>query len=112
MDEAQQMFTQKHNKPFAHVHWWRILKNEPKWCTSVAQTEKDKSNANDIGDKCQSHPIGREAAKAERKGKRKAEQLMDGIVILGDKIDKIAEVAQDRKKEREKLQRHSLRSQG
>jgi hypothetical protein len=27
---------------------------------------------------------------------------MDGIVILGDKIDKIAEVAQDRKKEREK----------
>jgi hypothetical protein len=27
---------------------------------------------------------------------------MDGIVILRDKIDKIAEVAQDRKKEREK----------
>jgi hypothetical protein len=64
MDEAQQMFTQKHNKPFAHVHWWRILKNEPKWCTSVSQTKKDKSNASDIDDKCQSRPIGREAAKA------------------------------------------------
>ncbi|CAO2188272.1 unnamed protein product [Urochloa humidicola] len=101
MDEAQKRFTNKNKKPFAHVHWWRILKNEPKWRVSVAQAEKDKSEAIEIDDK-EDHPIGREAAKAERKGKRKAEQLMDGIAILGDSINKIAEVAEERKKEREK----------
>jgi hypothetical protein len=43
MDETQRRFTNKNKNPFAHVHWWRILKNEPKWCTSIAQAEKDKS---------------------------------------------------------------------
>jgi hypothetical protein len=103
VDEAQKMFTKKHGKPFAHEHWWRILKNEPKWCTHAAQSDKDKSKPPGIDDKCEPRPIGREAAKAERsKGKRKADQLMDGIINLGDSINKIAEVAEERKKEREK----------
>ncbi|CAN6357005.1 unnamed protein product [Urochloa humidicola] len=102
MDEAQKMYTKKYKKPFAHIHWWRILKSEPKWCTSVAQAEKDKGKPTEIDDKCEARPIGREAAKAERKGKRKAEEIMDGIVILGDNINKIVQVAEDRKKEREK----------
>ncbi|CAL5022888.1 unnamed protein product [Urochloa decumbens] len=102
MDEAQKMYTKKYKKPFAHVHWWRILKNEPKWCTSVAQAEKDKGKTIEIDDKVEPRPIGREAAKAERKGKRKAEEIIDGIVILGDNINKIVEVAAERKKEREK----------
>lgn len=52
---------------------------------------------------CEKRPIGREGAKTERKGKRKAEQVMDGIVMLGDNINKIIEVTQERKKEREKV---------
>ncbi|CAN6347369.1 unnamed protein product, partial [Urochloa humidicola] len=105
MDEAQAKFTKKHGKPFSLVHWWKILKNEPKWCTFAAQSEKDKGKTIDIDltdDKVEARPIGREAAKAERKGKRKADQVMDGIVILGENIDKIVEVTQERKKEREK----------
>jgi hypothetical protein len=43
MDEAQKMFTKMHGKRFAHVRWWRILKNEPKWCTYVAESDKDRS---------------------------------------------------------------------
>jgi len=39
----------------------------------------------------------------QRKGKRKAEQVMDGIVLLGDNINKIVEVTEERKKEREKV---------
>ncbi|CAO2142217.1 unnamed protein product [Urochloa humidicola] len=101
MDEAQKRFTNKNKKRFAHVHWWRILKNEPKWHASVAQAEKDKSKAIEIDDK-EDRPTSREAAKAKYKGKRKVEQLMDGIAILGDNINKIAEVAKERKKEREK----------
>ncbi|CAN6217501.1 unnamed protein product [Urochloa humidicola] len=102
MDEAQKLYTKKYKKPFAHVHWWRILKNEPKWYTSVAQAEKDKGKTIEIDDECEARPIGREAAKAERKGKRKAEEIMDGIVILGDNITKIVQVSEQRKKEREK----------
>ncbi|CAN6173520.1 unnamed protein product [Urochloa humidicola] len=112
MDEAQEKFKIKHGKPFSLVHWWKILKNEPKWCTFAAQSEKDKGktiHVDDTDDKNEARPIGREAAKAERKGKRKAEQVMDGIVILGENISKIVEVTQERKKEREKVTEAQLR---
>ncbi|CAN6199250.1 unnamed protein product [Urochloa humidicola] len=107
MDEAQKKFQSRNNgKPFSLVHWWRILKNEPKRCTHVAQTEKDKRKAIDVDgtdDRNEPRPIGREAAKAERKGKRKAEQVMDGVIILRENISKIAEISEERKKEREKV---------
>ncbi|CAO2200349.1 unnamed protein product [Urochloa humidicola] len=106
MDEAQQRFETKNGKPFTLVHWWKILKNEPKWCTYVAQSEKEKGKnikGDATDDRVEPRPIGREAAKAERKGKRKAEQVMDGIVILGENINKIVKVAEERKKEREKV---------
>ncbi|CAL5003063.1 unnamed protein product [Urochloa decumbens] len=45
MDEAQQMYQKRHGKPFSLVHWWRILKSEPKWCLHVAQMEKEKNKA-------------------------------------------------------------------
>ena len=82
-----------------------IKKNEPKWCASVAQSEKEKSKSThvDITDDSEERPIGKAAAKTERKGKRKAEQVMDGIVLLGDNINKIVEVTEERKKEREKV---------
>jgi len=51
----------------------------------------------------QSRPIGREAAKAERSGKRKKKNIMEGIVILGDNIEKIVKMQEDRKVEREKV---------
>lgn len=105
MDEAQQRFQKKNGKPFALVHWWRILKNEPKWCTHVAQTEKDKSKGRDVDntDRDEPRPIGREAAKAERKCKRKAEKVMDGVIILRENMSKIAEITEERKKECEKV---------
>lgn len=75
------------------------------WCASVAQSEKEKSKSAhvDISDDTEERPIGKAAAKTERKGKRKAEQVMDGIVLLGDNITKIIEVTEERKKEREKV---------
>ena len=104
MDEAQVRYQHKNKKPFSLVHWWRKLKNEPKWCASVAQSEKEKSKSThvDITDDSEERPIGKAAAKTERKGKRKAEQVMDGIVLLGDNITKIIEVTEERK-EREKV---------
>jgi hypothetical protein len=87
------------------VHWWKVLKNEPKWRAHVAQSEKEKNKKIlvDSTDDKEERPIGREAAKTERKGKRKAEQVMDGIVLLGDNINKIVVTTQERKKEREKV---------
>jgi len=81
-----------------------IKKNEPKWCASVAQSEKEKCKSThvDLTDESKERPIGKAAAKTERKGKRKAEQVMDGIVLLGDNINKIVEVTEERK-EREKV---------
>jgi len=64
--------------------------------------QKNKSEIIDVLDE-QARPIGREAAKAERSGKRKKENIMEGIVILGDNIDKIIKVQEDRKVEREKV---------
>ncbi|KAL6841847.1 hypothetical protein ACP4OV_028359 [Aristida adscensionis] len=103
MEEAQQMYKKKYSKPFQLVHWWKILRNEPKWCTHAAQSEKEKSEIIDVdlsNDKDVPRPMGREAAKKERKGKRKAEQILDGIAMLGDNITKIINLTQDRKKER------------
>ncbi|KAL6854351.1 hypothetical protein ACP4OV_019254 [Aristida adscensionis] len=104
MEEAQQMYKKKHSKPFQLVHWWKILRNEPKWCTHAAQSEKEKSKSINVDlsdDKDVPRPMGREAAKNERKGKRKTEPILDGIAKLGDNIRKIINLTQDRKKERE-----------
>lgn len=107
MDEAQKRYEKKNEKPFTLIHWWKILKDEPKWCTFVAQSEKDKSKkssqAIDGDDIAEQRPIGRESAKQERRGKRKVDQVMDGIEILGENINKIVEVTQERKKEREQM---------
>ncbi|KAF0924323.1 hypothetical protein E2562_010018 [Oryza meyeriana var. granulata] len=101
-DEAQKMYAKKNGKPFSLVHWWKKLKDKPKWCAQFQETEKNKSEIVDVPDE-QSRPIGREAAKAERSGKRKKENIMEGIVILGDNIEKIVKVQQDCKLEQEKV---------
>lgn len=108
MDEAQQLYTQEHGKPFAFVHWWRTLKNEPKWCTAQLEKEKKEKEMDtgmpiNIGES-EERPIGRDAAKAQRNGKkRKADQVMDGIALLGENVDKIVAVQQERKQDREKV---------
>ncbi|XP_066161168.1 flavonoid O-methyltransferase-like protein Os11g0303600 isoform X1 [Oryza sativa Japonica Group] len=99
--EAQQMYANTFGKPFALVHWWKILRKEPKWCAMI-EKDKNKAEVVDIPDE-QKRPIGREAAQAERNGKRKKDSMSEGIVILGDNIEKIIKVTQDRKLEREKV---------
>jgi hypothetical protein len=101
-EEAQKMYANKFGKRFSLVQWWKVLKDEPKWCAQFEETEKNKNGIIDVPDE-QSRPIGREAAKAERSGKRKKENIMEGIVILGDNIEKFIKVQEDRKVEREKV---------
>jgi len=101
-EEAQKIYENRFGKRFSLVHWWKILKEEPKWCAQFEEKEKDKTNIVDVPEE-QSRPIGREAAKAERSGKRKKDNVMEGIVILGDTIEKIIKVQQDRKVECEKV---------
>jgi hypothetical protein len=115
LEEAQQMYQNKHSKRFQLVHWWNILRNEPKWCTHAAQSEKEKNKSIDVDatdDKDVPRPMGREAAKAERKGKRKANQILDGISRLGDSVTKIIDLTQERKKDREKVTVSHFRLQG
>ena len=95
MDEAQQCFEKQNGKPFTLVLWWRVLKNEPKWHAQVAHSEKEKTRTYMLKK--------RRASYQERSGKGKVEQVMDGIVLLGDNITKIIEVTEERKKEREKV---------
>lgn len=54
---------------------------------------------------CRECPVGRDdAAKAQRNGKRKAEEIIvEGIALLRDNIDKIVAVTQERKQDREKV---------
>ncbi|CAN6227021.1 unnamed protein product, partial [Urochloa humidicola] len=108
MDEALKMFEVRYKKPFTLIHWWRTVKNQPKWCAYVAQLEKEKQQSqlpipvdDDIGSS--ERPIGRDAAKAQHNGKRKAEEITEGLVILGDNINKIIAMTQERKQEREKV---------
>jgi len=75
------------------------------------EKEKSKTIHVDISDDREERPMGRGVAKEQLKGKRKVEQVMDGIIILGENINKIVEVTQERRKEREKSHRISLRSQ-
>ena len=69
MDEAQQRFEKKNGKPFTLVHWWKILKNEPKWRAHVGQSEKEKNkniHVDSVDDK-EEHPTGRESAKTAQR---------------------------------------------
>jgi hypothetical protein len=43
------------------VHWWKILKEEPKWL-ALFDIEKDKTEAFDISEE-QKRPPGRESAR-------------------------------------------------
>jgi hypothetical protein len=101
-EEAQKVYEIRFGKRFQLVHWWKILKEEPKWCALFEEKEKDKNEIHDVPEE-QQRPIGREAAKAERSGKRKKDNVMEGFVILGDNIEKILKVQQDRKAECEKV---------
>jgi len=101
-EEAQKIYESRFGKRFSLVHWWKILKEEPKWCAQFEEKEKDKTEIVDVPEE-QSRPIGRGAAKAERSGKRKKDNVMEGIVILGNNIEKIIKVQQDRKVECEKV---------
>lgn len=74
MDEALKLFEVRFKKPFTLIHWWRTLKNQPKWCAYVAQLEKEKQQSqlpipidDDIGSE---RPMGRDSAKAQHNGKR------------------------------------------
>ena len=83
-EEAQKMYANRHGKNFTLIHWWKILKDEPKWCAQF-ETEKDNQDSSEIVDipDAQQRPPGREAAKAERRGKRKKENVKDGLSSLG-----------------------------
>ena len=101
MDEALKLFEVRFKKPFTLIHWWRTLKNQPKWCAYVAQLEKEKQQSqvpipvdDDIGSE---RPMGRDSAKAQRNGKRKAEEITEGLAILGENINKIVALTQERK---------------
>jgi hypothetical protein len=105
MDEAQKMYANGNSgKSFTLVHWWKALRNEPKFCAhmSLMDKEKGRSNTIDITEDRdqfpQQRPIGRDAAKAQKIGKRKAEEVLDGIVLLRENINKIIEVQEDHKK--------------
>ncbi|KAG8087766.1 hypothetical protein GUJ93_ZPchr0010g8429 [Zizania palustris] len=101
-EEAQKVYEGRFGKRFQLVHWWKILKEEPKWRALFEEKEKDKNEIYDVPEE-QQRPIGREATKAERSGKRKKENIMEGFVILGDNIEKILKVQQDQKAECEKV---------
>jgi hypothetical protein len=95
---AQDMYANRFGKPFALVHWWKILKEEPKWCAQF-ETEKE---VLDIP-KEQKRPIGRDSAKAEHNGKSKKAKGKEEIVILEDTVEKIAKVHQERNAELAKV---------
>lgn len=101
MDEALEMYAERYKKPFTLVHWWRTLKNQPKWCASVAQLEKEKKESpvhiHVDDDQGSERPIGRDKAKAQRNGKRKSEEISEGLASLGDDINKMVAVTQERK---------------
>lgn len=49
MDEAQKMYANGNNgKPFTLVHWWKALRNEPKFCAHMSLMDKEKGRSNTI----------------------------------------------------------------
>jgi hypothetical protein len=49
MDEAQKMYANGNNdKPFTLVHWWKTLRNEPKFCAQISQMDKEKGQSHTI----------------------------------------------------------------
>jgi hypothetical protein len=98
--EAQKMYVNRFGKHFTLVHWWKILKEEPKWL-ALFETEKDKTEPFDIPEE-HKRPPGRESAKAERNGKHKKAKVKDEIVNLGDTVEKLVKVQEDRKMDLQK----------
>jgi hypothetical protein len=100
------MYVNRFGKPFALVHWWKILKDEPKWCAQF-ESEKDKTEAHDIPEE-QKRPIGRGSAKAERDGKNKKAKVKDEIVNLGHTVEKLVKVQEARKMDLDKVSEAQL----
>ncbi|XP_062181718.1 glutathione S-transferase T3-like [Phragmites australis] len=98
-DKALELYAERYKKPFTMVHWWRTLKDQPKWCAHAEQMVKEKGKNSMVGVDNTSaaaspqdlqRPIGRNKAKAERNGKPRV-QDPEVIVLLGEKIDKFIE---------------------
>jgi hypothetical protein len=86
MDEALKWFESGKGKPFTLIHWW-TLKNQPKWCAHVDLMAKEKNNKSTVIDvEAGQRLIGRDAAKAERNGKRKKQGAPDGSVHVWDNL--------------------------
>jgi hypothetical protein len=66
------------------------------------ETEKDKTKAFDIPEE-QKRPPGRESAKAECNGKHKKAKVKDEIVNLGNIVEKLIKVQEDRKMDLQKV---------
>lgn len=77
-----------------------------KFC-SVRERKNKSIHIDIVDDKADQRPIMREAAKEQRKGKDKADQVMNGIFNLEDKINRIVEVTQEHK-ESEKVTQAQL----
>jgi hypothetical protein len=84
----------KKRRPFALEYWWKAVKNQPKWCKAYPIEEmmnkRSKVNASgaytssnqdseDADPVIRCRPIGRNAAKAQQKGKGKSVQSEDSI---------------------------------
>ncbi|PNT75910.1 hypothetical protein BRADI_1g41684v3, partial [Brachypodium distachyon] len=83
-----------------------------KWLAVVRKLNGEEEKSPSVGINVTSHvidlekeerPIGRHKAKAERAGKSKAREAPEGVIVLGEKLDKFIEVQATSRQERQKV---------
>ncbi|KQK22610.1 glutathione S-transferase T3 isoform X1 [Brachypodium distachyon] len=99
-----------YGEPFKLCHWWKVLKNEPKWLTYCERLKKDKNSSppSIVIDVVQDipRPEGSKAAKANRNGKRKMPEMADE---MRDELDKFIAAQTAAREDREGMKEFQLR---
>ncbi|KAL6647332.1 hypothetical protein ACP70R_014769 [Stipagrostis hirtigluma subsp. patula] len=109
MDKALELYASEHSdKPFTMVHIWKILRHERKWSSYVKRKSKEKEKSAtlnpapvvNVDNTPKERPVGRNKAKDERNGKRKAPET---ISVIDQKLDRFIEASTKAREEREKV---------
>ncbi|KAL6654183.1 hypothetical protein ACP70R_007648 [Stipagrostis hirtigluma subsp. patula] len=109
MDKALELYASEHSdKPFTMVHIWKILRHERKWSAYVKRKSKEKEKSAtlnpapvvNVDNTPKERPVGRNKAKDERNGKRKAPET---ISVIDQKLDRFIEASTKAREEREKV---------
>jgi hypothetical protein len=109
-EEAQKVYEIRFGKRFQLVHWWKILKEEPKWCALFEEKEKDKNEIHDVPEEQQGLLVEKQQRLSTVESARRITLWKDlsSLVIILKKFSRFSKIE---RRSAKRLQKPRLRYQ-